>query len=295
MLAPIDKISNSRGNDIMQIVVTTRCDRDCSNCTQLLPFRQDYAFMSLECFEEACISVKDWPGLVAMFGGNPCVHPQFPELCAIMRKHIDPEHRGLWSNNFLKHADVVKMTFGQGVGRYNAGGLNLNAHGDPKAAEAMDAVFPGKVISSSWNKGSRHAAILLNYRDFGITDEQWVPLRESCDINRNWSGAIVERGRQQPYGYFCEVAAALDGIRAENSGVPAVPGWWKHGIDAFGGQVKNCCDRGCGVPLRHEGHLDIEETYDVSPSFANLGRRGNPKLNTIDQIQKTELVTNYTR
>ena len=93
MLAPIDKLSNPHGNDIIQIVVTTRCDRNCSNCTQLLPFRVDYAFMSLDCFEGACISVKDWPGLVAMFGGNPCVHPQFPELCRIMAKHITPEHR----------------------------------------------------------------------------------------------------------------------------------------------------------------------------------------------------------
>jgi hypothetical protein len=294
MLAPVDKIINPRGNDIIQIVVTTRCDRECSNCTQLLPFRRDYAFMSLECFEKACVSVADWPGLVAMFGGNPCVHPQFPELCEIMASHIRPEHRGLWTNNLHKHAEIAKHTLGKGVGRWNPGGLNLNAHADAKAAEAMDRAFPGKVIASSWSNPSHHAAILLNYRDFGISEDDWIRRRESCDINQNWSGAIVER-HGLPWGYFCEVAAALDGIRGENSGVPARPGWWRQGMDAFEGQVRNCCDRGCGVPLRHKGHLDTEEVYDVSASFAPFVSGSKTKTIPVDAVDSCAVATDYSR
>lgn len=297
MLSPIDKISARHGNDIMQIVVTTRCNLRCSNCTQLIPFRTDYDFMSLECFEKAVLSVNDWPGLVALFGGNPCVHPQFPELCRIMAKHITPQHRGLWTNNLHKHAEIAKETFGQGVGRFNAGGLNLNAHADAKAAEAMDAAFPGRVIPSSWNQPSHHAAILVSWQDLGLTEKQWVAKREACDINQNWSGAIVERDGE-PFGYFCEVAASLDGIRGENSGVPAVPGWWKNGMSAFASQVRNCCDRGCGIPLRHAGRLDTEEIYNVSESFLPVieGRGKGQMVQLVDSISQTcTTATDYTR
>jgi len=298
MLAPIDKISNPRGNDIMQIVVTTRCDRNCSNCTQLLPFRVDYAFMSTECFEQACISVADWPGLVAMFGGNPCVHPKFPELCQIMAQHIAPEHRGLWTNNLMKHGEIAAQTFGKGKGRFNAGGLNLNAHTNTAAADEMNRWFPGRVIPQSIHTPAKHAALLVDYRDFGITEEQWPAKREACDYNRDWSGAIVGRDGG-PYGYFCEIAAAMDGIRGENSGIPATPGWWKQRMPAFEAQVKNCCDRGCGGPLRDKGNIDIEETYRVSKSFLPLAvdrRNLGTKIEQVDQLNsKCARSTDYAR
>ena len=265
MLAPIDKWE-SGGNDIIQIVVTTRCDRNCSNCTQLLPFRLDYAFMSLECFEEAVVSVKEWPGLVALFGGNPSVHPQFPELCKIISKYIAPEHRGLWTNRLFKHGQVAAETFGRGKGRFNAGGLNLNAHANPVAAEEMDFWFPGRVIPQSVNQAAKHSAILIDRRDMGVTDEQWPAIRERCDINRDWSGAIVQR-EGKAFAYFCEVAAALDGIRGTNNGIPALPGWWRSRMSVFEGQVKNCCDQGCGYPLRDAGALDTDEVYNVSASW----------------------------
>jgi hypothetical protein len=256
--APIDKIT-AGGNDTIQIVVTTSCDRECSNCTQLLPFRTDYKFMSVACFEEAVLSVKGWPGIVALFGGNPCVHPQFQELCRIIAEHIPPERRGLWTNNVFKHGAIAAATFGKGR-------LNLNAHADPKAAQEMDRWFPGRVIQGSDRNASWHSAILADYRDFGISEEEWIRQREQCDINQKWSGAIVQRGGK-PYAYFCEVAAALDGVRGENSGIPAVPGWWQRSMNAFDHQVKNCCDKGCGVPLRLKGHLDCDDTYDLSPSW----------------------------
>jgi hypothetical protein len=261
MLAPIDKIQN-RGNDIMQIVVTTACDLTCSNCTQLIVFRRDYKFMTLDCFEQAVVSMEGWPGVVALFGGNPCVHPQFPELCRILAEHRAPAQRGLWSNHLFKHGQIAMATFSESR-------LNLNAHASRAAAALFETYFSNQWIQGSDTRASWHAGILMDRRDMGMSDEEWTQRRERCDINQHWSGAILQRDGK-PYGYFCEVAGALDGIRGENHGVPAERGWWRQGMSGFAEQVRGCCDRGCGIPLRFEGHRDSDEIYDRSASWAHL-------------------------
>lgn len=287
MLAPIEKVRRG-GNDTIQVVVTTACDRACSNCTQLLNFRTDYRFMSVECFSDAVNSVREWPGIVALFGGNPAVHPHFNELCEILSEAIPPERRGLWTNHTFKHGEIAAQTFGKGR-------LNLNAHANPEAAKAMNAAFPGRVIRGSEANPSWHSAILADYRDFGMSDAEWTQKREACEINSKWSGAIVERNGK-PFAYFCEVAAAIDGIRGENSGIPATPGWWREYMPVFEHQVKHCCDRGCGVPLKIKGHLDRDDTYDVSPSWLPFteNHRGKIHIETIGAAQKqTHEVTDY--
>jgi hypothetical protein len=256
--APTDK-----QNDIIQILVTRACDLfHCSNCTQLLPFRSDPVHMSVDVFRRACESVRDWPGIVAMFGGNPCVHPKFPELCEVMSAIIPPEHRGLWTNNLRGHGKIAAKTFGKGR-------LNLNAHADVHAADEMERWFPGRVKTNSRDTPSWHSPILMDYRDLDVSDEQWVVLREDCDINKYWSAAIMQRG-SDPYAYFCEVAGAIDGVRGKNHGIPAVPGWWHYKMDRFNHQVRNCCNTGCGVPLRRRGHLDRDNTYDATERWVPL-------------------------
>jgi len=219
--------------------------------------------MTVDCFWEAIRSVRGWPGVVALFGGNPCSHPQFEEIAKIMEREIpDQRKRGLWSNDTLSHADTVRRVF------YPNGRFNMNAHADPAAAKRISLALPGKLIPNSDRVGSRHAAILADYRDLGLTEAEWIAKREACDINQKWSGAIVER-EGRAFAYFCEVAAAIDGVRGENHGVAAMPGWWKSLMPVFSGQVRNCCDRGCGVPLRIKGHEDREDVYDVTPGWAN--------------------------
>jgi hypothetical protein len=269
MLAPIDKLK-SKVNDIIQIIVTTACTLQCSNCTQLLPFRKDARHMSVECFREAVRSLNDWPGVIGIFGGNPCNHPKFPELCKILQEEIpDQWHRGLWSNDLRQHGEIARETF------YPHGRFNLNAHGVKDAAFKIKNYLPGKIIVESEMKQAEHSTILANYRDLDVPEEDWRERRERCDINQKWSGAIAER-EGKPYAYFCEVAAALDGIRATNHGIPATPGWWKLSIAAFeaAGQVSKCCDAGCGVPLRMKGHKDNEEIYDITPSWKEAVEAG---------------------
>jgi len=273
MKAPTDK-----SNDIIQILVTRACDLfHCSNCTQLLPMRGSHGIcfdpvhMSPDVFRQALRSLDGWPGVRAMFGGNPCVHPRFDELCEIMRQEVpDPRQRGLWTNNLRGKGAIVAETFIPGASRFN-----LNLHADDAAAAEMREHLPGVPIYGE-GKASHHAPILLDWRDMGLSYEQWSEKREQCDINRHWSAAIVER-YSRPWAYFCEVASSIDAITGENHGVPAVPGWWRWKMDRFDHQVTGCCDKGCGVPLRAQGHDDTKDTYDVSDSWANLTVKGKPR------------------
>lgn len=257
MLAPTEK-----SNDTIQIVVTRSCNLfACSNCTQLLPFRKDKLHMSPEVFRLALRSIAGWPGIRGVFGGNPCSHPKFAELMEILVEEVpEQRQRGLWSNDLMQHGELVRDVF------YPHGRFNMNAHADAAAADEIERWLPGKLIATSRDRASWHSPIMLDWRDVGLSEVEWIEAREQCDINRRWSAAIFERDGA-PYAYFCEVAGALDGIRGENNGIPAEPGWWKRGMEAFEHQVRNCCDVGCGVPLKRKGHLDTDFTYDVSQHF----------------------------
>lgn len=293
MLAPVDKVLR-RGNDIFQIVITRKCDIfNCSECTQLLPFRKDAWEMTLECIEEALIAIQGWPGVIACFGGNPCTHSRFPEVCELWRKYVpNQRQRGLWTNNLMRHGEVAKKTF------WPNGRFNLNVHGNVKAEQEMNTWLPGIRVYGA--KPSQHGGQLLDYRDFGIPEEEWIRLREDCDINRKWSGACYGRlddtGRMRPYMYFCERAGALDGVRGTNHGRLMEPGCWRWAMDRFQDQVKHCCDGYCGVPLRTKGYLDNADTYGVSPSLVplTLGFKGKVKVEEVATLgEKSHELTDY--
>ena len=178
MLAPIDKVKKPGGNRYIQVEITTVCNLKCSNCTRLTPFRRDFRHMSIDCFRKAVQSLQDWPGVVAIFGGNPPTHPQFAELMEIFCEEIpDQKRRGLWANNLLKHGELIRRVF------YPEGTFNLNAHGDINAAAEIERWLPGRLISGSDRTASRHGPILMDRREYGIDDRHWVRLREHCDIN----------------------------------------------------------------------------------------------------------------
>lgn len=288
MLAPIDKIQRG-GNDTIQIVVTTACSLfNCASCTQLLPFRRDYLHMSVDCFRKAVRSVKDWPGVVALFGGNPCSHPEFETLAAILEEEIpDQRRRGLWSNDTLRHGETVRRVF------YPHGRFNMNAHRSVAAAARISAAVPGKLIPSSDKKPSMHSAVMAGYRDLGMSYGDFLAAREKCEINRNWSAAIVERDGR-PYAYFCEVASAIEGVRGGNTGILATPGWWREPMKRFEAQLSAC--ENCAVPFKVNPREDLSNTYDVGESWMPFteGRRGEVAIEAVDGIAKrAHEVTDY--
>ena len=110
--------------------------------------------------------------------------------------------------------------------------LNLNLHCSTAPLAEMEEHVPRGVIRASVNRPSWHSPILMRHADFGISEEEWPAIRETCDMNLRWSGALAERYGKL-YAWFCETAQALDGVTGVNHGKPAIPGWWRQDIGYF--------------------------------------------------------------
>jgi len=285
MKAPGDK----RGDGcfgVVQIIVTNRCDGACSNCTQMIPYQRSRVDMSPSNFRRAVDSVAGYPGVVGMFGGNPCLHPKFPELCEMFREHgPDKPKRGIWSNDIHGHGALVSATFG-----YH----NFNVHGCEKAATRMRAAVPDAKI---WgiDTPSIHAPVMVYPPEDSNT---WDAVAQ-CAINQHWSAAIVERGGDLLI-YYCEVAAAMAnvlGVSPDHDRMPPVePGVLDWQMDIYSRQIQRYC-RICGVPLSLSGRPDNDRTDDMCLGWAKFCNHSSckRKQNIVESggMQRTNDPTDY--
>jgi organic radical activating enzyme len=260
----IGKMRSPEHMHIICVDVTNKCDLACSNCTRLLKNQDSLWEMTPENFRLALRSLKDFKGIIAMIGGNPCVHTQFERLCEVFCEEIPNQHqRGLWTNNYFKHREVIEKTFG---------GLNLNPHNEERANEKLKDLHNVMVNQRGFNGGyyagnSRHAPLLTAVKDLYPEKEMWEKIA-GCDVNREWSASIVQNNGNLR-AYFCEVAASFDLARGTDNGHPVVEGWWKRPIREFEGQIKHFCT-GCGVPARLRGSMDNEQIDTYTKSNADL-------------------------
>jgi hypothetical protein len=277
-------IGKMRSPEHMQIIcvdITNKCDLACSNCTRLLKNQDSLWEMTPENFRLALRSLKDFNGIIAMIGGNPCVHTKFEELCQIFVEEIPNQfQRGLWTNNYFKHREVIEKTFG---------GLNLNPHNEERANEKLKDLHNVMVNQRGFNGGyyvgnSHHAPLLAAVKDLYPEKDMWEKIA-GCDVNREWSASIVQN-KGELRAYFCEVAASFDLARGTDNGHPVVEGWWKRPIKDFSGQIKHFCT-GCGVPARLRGNMDNEETDTYTKSNADLAMKSQTKGRKI-QLLKAE-------
>jgi hypothetical protein len=256
MKAPYEK-------GVIQIDVTNACDiYHCSNCTRMLQHHKNKFYMSVKNFRIAVESLREYPGVVGMFGGNPCVHPAFESLCDIMREVMpDKSRRGLWTNRIFYHGEIVRRTFGY---------QNLNVHQSAVAIAEIQAAMPGRKIWGT-DSPSMHAPILVAIKDIIPDKAARRSVIETCDINLKWSGCITQlpHVNNELRCYFCEVAAAFDHVYQEDNGLPVTYGWWRRPIADYEHQIERWCNS-CGVPLRMNGHLDVDITDDYSATHAGL-------------------------
>lgn len=288
-------IGKMRGPENMHIIcvdVTNKCDLACSNCTRLLKNQESLWEMTPENFRLALQSLKNYNGIIAMIGGNPCVHTQFEKMCEIFREEIPNQfQRGLWTNNYFKHREVIERTFGA---------LNLNPHNMERANDKLKDLYNVMVVQKKFNGGyytgnSHHAPLLTAIKDLYPEKEMWDKISR-CDINKDWSASIVQNNGELR-AYFCEVAASFDLARGEDHGHPVVLDWWKKPITAFSDQVKHFCT-GCGVPARLRGHMDNEEIDTYTKSNADIAEKSakqkNRKIQLLDVEKKLDhKVTEY--
>jgi len=267
----IGKMRSPEAMHIVCVDVTNKCDLACSNCTRLLANQETRWEMSVENFRLALQSLKNYKGIIAMIGGNPCVHTKFAELCQVFREEIPNQfQRGLWTNNYFKHREVIEQTFGA---------LNLNPHNMERANDKLkdlhDVMIKQKGFHGGYYVGnSHHAPLLTAVKDLYPEKEMWDKISR-CDINKDWSASIIEnKGKLR--AYFCEVAASFDLARGEDHGHPVVLDWWKKPISAFSDQVKHFCT-GCGVPARLRGNMDNEEIDTYTKSNADIAQKSLAK------------------
>lgn len=240
---------------IIQIDVTNVCDKSCANCTRFCGHHRPdkIYFMDLADYERAVMSLKDFPGIVGMIGGEPTLHPQFPEMCEILRRHVaDKKRRGLWSNTgpkFRQYKAIIDETFGY---------FNLNDHNENEIIHTPILVAGEDMIK----KGH-------------LTEEEWCTYTDNCWVQSTWSATVTPKG-----AYFCEVAGMLDYTFEGGIGwdVAKEPEWWKKQIPEYKDQIAWACKKcGCQLPLRPRRSTD--EVDDVSESnLERLIAAGSPKV-----------------
>lgn len=256
---------------IICVDITNKCDLACSNCTRLLENQDAFWEMSPENFRVACRSLVGYPGIIAVIGGNPCMHSRFEEIAAIFEQEVpDRNQRGIWTNNAFKHAALLEQKFGA---------FNLNPHGVERGIKSVLPIYDSMVRSGKFRGGyydtpSEHAPLLVAGKDLFEPEEMWQRIA-SCDINKNWSAAIVQNGGKLR-AYFCEVAASFDLARNEDHGLPVHAGWWRAPMESFKQQIAAACP-GCGAPARIQGTFDHEELDTYSDSNADLATKAAQK------------------
>ncbi len=249
---------------IICIDITNKCDLACSNCTRLLENQKDYWEMTLDNFRLACNSLKNYTGVIAIIGGNPCMHSQFEKITEIFCEVIVNKHqRGIWTNNAFKHLDCI---------RNNYGAFNLNPHGVERGIKSLRPLRESLIGQKGVNVGyyedhSEHSPLLVACKDILPENEMWQSI-VNCDINKNWSASIVQNNGKLR-AYFCEVAASFDLAWNRDTGIPVYLDWWKEKIDLFSNQINTACP-GCGSSMRLTASFDYEETDTYSPSNETL-------------------------
>lgn len=274
---PSDKRDTTYLNGVMQIQITNVCDLSCPNCSQGCNLKTHAHSMTLEQFEQAVISVKDYYGVIGVYGGNPTLHHQFPEICEILRKHIDYERRGLFANGLSGHGKVCAETF-------NPKFSNLNIHGQMEVYEEFKRDWPEALFNVKGFDHSRHTPSWVAIKDMeDMTQNERIKAILDCDINRYWS-AFIGLYRGELRAWFCEIAGAQARLHEDDAdypdtGLPVEPGWWKLPYDSFHNQmVKHCFE--CGIPLRGQGELDNGPMEYVSATHLPIYKlkRGDGKM-----------------
>lgn len=281
MVAPGTKRLGKWRQGVLQIHLTRACDLKCSNCTQGSQFGGKAPMMTLENFELACQSLEGYFGVVGIFGGNPALHPQFEEICEILRQYFPREQCGLWCNNPMGKGAAMRATFNPSVS-------NLNCHLKTEAYQEFKRDWP-ESMPFGLQKDSHHSPVHISMLDVGMDESARWDAIANCDINKHWS-AMIGQFRGEARGYFCEVAGGQAILNQFNdyypdTGTKLYPGWWRESMEAFRDQVNYHCHR-CSVPLRLTGSsAQKANVTHVSAEYEHLTPKGNSaQLHVINDL-----------
>jgi len=234
-----------------QIEVNNICPLFCAYCTRYIRhLRQDQRFnIELDTFRKAVLSLEGFPGRIGLIGGEPTLHPQFEDICLILRDElkIAREKLGLWTSGgkaFERYKKLIKEIFGM---------LAYNEHNE------------------SQKKAQLHQPLTIAIDDTLEDEEYKRKLIDDCWLQRTWCPTINPKGC-----FFCEVAGALDILLDGQGGYPIEPGWWKKEPRDFQDQVKRYC-KYCGVAIPLQRELLSVAKEKFSPQLLNIFKEHNLK------------------
>ena len=228
---------------LIQIEITNACINRCAHCTRAVRHFSIPYFFELNFIEQALQSMQGWKRGVGCMGGEPTLHPEFPEICALYRKYFPRRQCGIFTcggPRFESYQTLIKETFGI---------IHYHNHKTPAYHQPIMAASEEIVPDPALRRA----------------------LTRECWLQRKWSPAISKKGC-----FFCEVAATFDLLFDGPGGYPVAPGWWKKDERAFADQVERYCCL-CSMPVPMESYPD-DIPYDyVSPKNAKrLHVAGSP-------------------
>ena len=219
---------------IIQIEITNACWLRCTNCTRFVGHHRKPFYMSKDYFREAIDSLEGFPGRIGMMGGEPTLHPEFPELCKIMQEKIpDRRKREFWTSGHKwdEFKEIILETFDEDRIAYN---------------------------DHTSLKGVHHPLLIAADDVIEDKDLMWN-LIDNCWIQEQWSASITPKG-----AFFCEVAAAKDMLVGGSGGWPLEKNWWKRETSEFKEQQNEYCTK-CSAAIPLPGQSDLRGGRDGAP------------------------------
>jgi len=236
-----------------QIELTNACTKACVYCTRYVQHvRRDQQFyMDLLTLRKALESLEDWPNRIGIIGGEPTLHPQFEEVCQVLREYYPPEKFGLWSSGgrrFDRFRQVISDTFGF---------ISYNEHNQHQ----QDVC--------------KHQPLTVAISD--VIDDPVLrrSLINDCWVQKKWCPSISPKGT-----FFCEIGCSLDVVLDGPGGWPIEKGWWKRTPEDFEDQIERYCQQ-CGMCVPLERELAVDRLHSttgkdtkekVSPGLLELFR-----------------------
>lgn len=299
MIAPGQRRPGMWLDGTIQIWVTRACDKSCFGCTQGSNLGGKMRTMPLDLFEQAIISLKDYWGVVGIFGGNPATIKDFEKYCDIIKLHIPYTQRGIWCNNPLGKGMLMRDCF-------NPDYSNLNVHMDGAAYDEFKRDWP-ESKPFGLNEDSRHSPVFVAMKDVIADESERWELIANCDINRRWS-SLIGMFRGELRAWFCEIAGSQSMLHQDepdypDTGVTVEPGWWRRPMADYAHQARKHCHE-CSVPLRGRGELACASEVDgkefVSATHLSIYKPKRPRRQVVvvtdrKQIeeQSLKLATDY--
>ena len=205
----------------IQIEITSACIYSCSNCSRFCGHQKPF-FMTFEQFRQAADSMEYFPGMVGIMGGEPLLHPQFPEFCEYARSKFPREQLGLWTTfpkGYESYREIIHQTFGN---------IFLNDHSRPDIY---------------------HSPPLVAIEEVMPDPKKMFLLIDHCWLQNYWSASINPRG-----AFFCEVAASMSILFDTDRSWPVESDWFTRTPKDYTSQIEEYCPKcGCCVEYEFDG------------------------------------------